>query len=151
MITWGCLFGKMKRNGSCGEWKERILRERVSLFLLIQGGCVCTVFIFFFSFYFFLTISCFFFSLHLSLSLSLSLSFSLLLQIADLAKEDTPQLYVACGRGPNSSLRVLRHGLEVCVFVCLCCVCMCVCLLAFHVCDFAILHVWMHNCMYMHP
>ena len=36
-------------------------------------------------------------------------------QIADLANEDTPQLYVACGRGPRSSLRVLRHGLEVCL------------------------------------
>lgn len=35
------------------------------------------------------------------------------MQIADLANEDTPQLYVACGRGPRSSLRVLRHGLEV--------------------------------------
>lgn len=35
-------------------------------------------------------------------------------QIADLANEDTPQLYVACGRGPRSTLRVLRHGLEVC-------------------------------------
>jgi len=30
-----------------------------------------------------------------------------------LANEDTPQLYAACGRGPRSSLRVLRHGLEV--------------------------------------
>ena len=30
-----------------------------------------------------------------------------------MANEDTPQLYVACGRGPRSSLRVLRHGLEV--------------------------------------
>jgi splicing factor 3B subunit 3 len=34
-------------------------------------------------------------------------------QIADLANEDTPQLYVACGRGPRSTMRVLRHGLEV--------------------------------------
>ncbi|KAM3609009.1 uncharacterized protein V6R79_008448 [Siganus canaliculatus] len=34
-------------------------------------------------------------------------------QIADLANEDTPQLYAACGRGPRSTLRVLRHGLEV--------------------------------------
>ncbi|KAH6948543.1 hypothetical protein HPB50_025039 [Hyalomma asiaticum] len=33
--------------------------------------------------------------------------------IADLANEDTPQLYVACGRGPRSCVRVLRHGLEV--------------------------------------
>jgi len=33
--------------------------------------------------------------------------------VADLANEDTPQLYLACGRGPRSSLRVLRHGLEV--------------------------------------
>lgn len=32
---------------------------------------------------------------------------------ADLANEDTPQLYLLCGRGPRSSLRVLRHGLEV--------------------------------------
>lgn len=37
-------------------------------------------------------------------------------QIADLANEDTPQLYAACGRGPRSSLRVLRHGLEVRLF-----------------------------------
>ena len=29
------------------------------------------------------------------------------------ANEDTPQLYAACGRGPRSTLRVLRHGLEV--------------------------------------
>ncbi|XP_071488898.1 splicing factor 3B subunit 3-like [Diadema antillarum] len=42
-----------------------------------------------------------------------SLSPILNCQIADLAGEDTPQLYVACGRGPRSSMRVLRHGLEV--------------------------------------
>ena len=30
-----------------------------------------------------------------------------------LANEDTPQLYCTCGRGPRSTLRVLRHGLEV--------------------------------------
>lgn len=35
--------------------------------------------------------------------------------VADLAKEDTPQLYVTCGRGSRSSLRILRHGLEVCI------------------------------------
>ena len=29
------------------------------------------------------------------------------------ANEDTPQVYALCGRGPRSSLRVLRHGLEV--------------------------------------
>ncbi|XP_049296833.1 splicing factor 3B subunit 3 isoform X4 [Anopheles funestus] len=34
-------------------------------------------------------------------------------QVGDLANEDTPQLYLACGRGPRSSIRVLRHGLEV--------------------------------------
>lgn len=34
-------------------------------------------------------------------------------KVADLAAEDTPQLYIACGRGPRSTLRVLRHGLEV--------------------------------------
>ena len=34
-------------------------------------------------------------------------------QIADLANEDTPQIYAACGRGPRSTMRVLRHGLEV--------------------------------------
>ncbi|CAG0912665.1 unnamed protein product [Notodromas monacha] len=42
-----------------------------------------------------------------------SLSPILSCQIADLANEDTPQLYVACGRGPRSTMRVLRHGLEV--------------------------------------
>jgi splicing factor 3B subunit 3 len=34
-------------------------------------------------------------------------------QIADLANEDTPQLYAACGRSSRSTMRVLRHGLEV--------------------------------------
>lgn len=34
-------------------------------------------------------------------------------KVADLANEDTPQLYLMCGRGPRSSIRVLRHGLEV--------------------------------------
>jgi splicing factor 3B subunit 3 len=34
-------------------------------------------------------------------------------QISDLANEDTPQLFVACGRSSRSTLRVLRHGLEV--------------------------------------
>lgn len=29
------------------------------------------------------------------------------------ANEDTPQLYMLCGRGSRSTLRVLRHGLEV--------------------------------------
>eukprot|EP00912_Choanoflagellata_sp_UC4_P002262 UC4_evm2s1433 len=34
-------------------------------------------------------------------------------EIADLGNEDTPQFYAACGRGARSSLRVLRHGLEM--------------------------------------
>ncbi|XP_046397462.1 splicing factor 3B subunit 3 isoform X1 [Ischnura elegans] len=42
-----------------------------------------------------------------------SLSPILACQVADLANEDTPQLYLLCGRGPRSSVRVLRHGLEV--------------------------------------
>lgn len=42
-----------------------------------------------------------------------SLSPILACHVADLANEDTPQLYMACGRGPRSTLRVLRHGLEV--------------------------------------
>lgn len=29
------------------------------------------------------------------------------------ANEDSVQVYAACGRGGRSSLRVLRHGLEV--------------------------------------
>ncbi|KAI1285559.1 Splicing factor 3B subunit 3 [Halotydeus destructor] len=33
--------------------------------------------------------------------------------VADINNEDTPQLIAACGRGPRSTLRVLRHGLEV--------------------------------------
>ncbi|KAL7677689.1 hypothetical protein ACOME3_003928, partial [Neoechinorhynchus agilis] len=31
---------------------------------------------------------------------------------ADILTEDNPQIYTLCGRGPRSSLRVLRHGLE---------------------------------------
>ncbi|XP_055891647.1 splicing factor 3B subunit 3-like [Biomphalaria glabrata] len=42
-----------------------------------------------------------------------SLSPIITAQIADLANEDTPQLFTLCGRGPRSTLRVLRHGLEV--------------------------------------
>nr|CAB3266003.1 splicing factor 3B subunit 3 [Phallusia mammillata] len=42
-----------------------------------------------------------------------SLSPIMACQISDLANEDTPQMYVTCGRGPRSSFRVLRHGLEV--------------------------------------
>uniref|UniRef100_A0A1I8G4E5 Splicing factor 3B subunit 3 n=1 Tax=Macrostomum lignano TaxID=282301 RepID=A0A1I8G4E5_9PLAT len=34
-------------------------------------------------------------------------------QVADLAREDSAQLFTLCGRGPRSSLRVLRHGLEI--------------------------------------
>ena len=34
-------------------------------------------------------------------------------QVADIANEDTPQLLMACGRGPWSTFRLLRHGLEV--------------------------------------
>uniref|UniRef100_A0A915DI23 Cleavage/polyadenylation specificity factor A subunit C-terminal domain-containing protein n=1 Tax=Ditylenchus dipsaci TaxID=166011 RepID=A0A915DI23_9BILA len=34
-------------------------------------------------------------------------------RVADLANEDAPQIYALCGRGPRSSLRVLRNGLEV--------------------------------------
>lgn len=30
-----------------------------------------------------------------------------------LPNSDTPQIFAACGRGPRSSLRILRHGLEV--------------------------------------
>jgi len=35
------------------------------------------------------------------------------LQLLIVANEDTPQLYALCGRSSRSSLRVLRHGLEV--------------------------------------
>ncbi len=42
-----------------------------------------------------------------------SLSPILHCQIADLAGEDSPQFYAACGRGPRSQLKILRHGLEV--------------------------------------
>ncbi|RZF39376.1 hypothetical protein LSTR_LSTR000897 [Laodelphax striatellus] len=45
-----------------------------------------------------------------------SLSPILACHVANLTKDDrddSPQLYMACGRGPRSSLRVLRHGLEV--------------------------------------
>lgn len=30
-----------------------------------------------------------------------------------LPNSDSPQIFAACGRGPRSSLRTLRHGLEV--------------------------------------
>ncbi len=34
-------------------------------------------------------------------------------KIGDLANEESFQLYAACGRGPHSALRVLRHGLSI--------------------------------------
>lgn len=30
-----------------------------------------------------------------------------------MAHEDAPQIYALCGRGPHSTMRVLRNGLEV--------------------------------------
>lgn len=35
------------------------------------------------------------------------------MKVEDLAGEHTPQIYTLCGRGPRSTLRVLRHGLPV--------------------------------------
>lgn len=35
------------------------------------------------------------------------------LKVADLTGEGQPQIYALCGRGPRSSLKVLRHGLSV--------------------------------------
>ncbi|KAG0361649.1 Splicing factor 3B subunit 3 [Podila minutissima] len=34
-------------------------------------------------------------------------------KVLNLTDEDTPQIYALCGRGPRSTLRILRHGLEV--------------------------------------
>ena len=34
-------------------------------------------------------------------------------QVANLLNEETPQIYAACGRGPPSTLRVLRPGLAL--------------------------------------
>ena len=35
-------------------------------------------------------------------------------QVANLLpNSDTPQIFTACGRGPRSTLRMLRHGLDV--------------------------------------
>ncbi|XP_026468479.1 splicing factor 3B subunit 3-like isoform X2 [Ctenocephalides felis] len=42
-----------------------------------------------------------------------SLSPILACEVADLTNEDTPQLYMLCGRGARSTMRVLRHGLHV--------------------------------------
>ena len=33
--------------------------------------------------------------------------------MANLLNEETPQIYAACGRGPRSSMRVLRPGLAL--------------------------------------
>eukprot|EP00958_Prasinococcus_capsulatus_P017369 scaffold1954_cov364-Prasinococcus_capsulatus_cf.AAC.4 len=35
------------------------------------------------------------------------------MKVADLRGEETPQIYTACGRGPRSSLKILRPGLSV--------------------------------------
>lgn len=34
-------------------------------------------------------------------------------QVVNLVKEEIPQIYVTCGRGPRSTLAVLRPGLAV--------------------------------------
>lgn len=52
-------------------------------------------------------------SINLQLTYCYISFFFLACHVADLAGEDTPQVYLACGRGPRSSLRALRHGLEV--------------------------------------
>jgi splicing factor 3B subunit 3 len=35
------------------------------------------------------------------------------MKVMDLFREETPQIYTLCGRGPRSTLRILRHGLAV--------------------------------------
>eukprot|EP01119_Soliformovum_irregulare_P015210 TRINITY_DN424_c0_g1_i1.p1 TRINITY_DN424_c0_g1~~TRINITY_DN424_c0_g1_i1.p1 ORF type:complete len:1199 (+),score=332.07 TRINITY_DN424_c0_g1_i1:182-3778(+) len=35
------------------------------------------------------------------------------IKVVDLMEEQTPQIYALCGRGPRSSIRVMRHGLAV--------------------------------------
>lgn len=42
-----------------------------------------------------------------------SLSPILDFKVLDLFREETPQLYALCGRGPRSSLRVLRHDILI--------------------------------------
>ncbi|KAJ2455577.1 pre-mRNA-splicing factor rse1 [Coemansia sp. RSA 2336] len=42
-----------------------------------------------------------------------SLSVMLRSTVANLAEEETPQIYALCGRGARSSLKIIRHGLEV--------------------------------------
>ncbi|CAD8154884.1 unnamed protein product [Paramecium pentaurelia] len=51
---------------------------------------------------------------HLSLLQELN-NFSCIsdLKVADLAKEGNPQIYICCAAGNRSTLRVLRHGLEI--------------------------------------
>lgn len=80
-----------------------------------KGGRYCCCFFFNFPFVFQWTWKHIFCSgcLNLSCFFGCYIEFVFFSQIADLANEDTPQLYAACGRGPRSSMRVLRHGLEV--------------------------------------
>lgn len=40
------------------------------------------------------------------------------MKVQDLADEGNPQVYSLCGRGPRSTLRVLRHGLGVSEMAC---------------------------------
>jgi splicing factor 3B subunit 3 len=35
------------------------------------------------------------------------------MKVEDLAKEGNPQIYMLCGAGGRSTLRILRHGLAV--------------------------------------
>lgn len=42
-----------------------------------------------------------------------SIAPSIDMQVGDLAHEGGPQIYTLCGRGPRSTLRVLRHGVAV--------------------------------------
>lgn len=35
------------------------------------------------------------------------------MKVLDMFREETPQIYALCGRGPRSTLRILRHGLAV--------------------------------------
>ena len=35
------------------------------------------------------------------------------MRVEDLTNENSPQIYVACGRGSQGTIRALRHGLSV--------------------------------------
>ncbi len=112
---WEMMMGSQSSRQPCPWKKEKHSSLPPGLSRTLSRCCILFLYIFCWWLSISFTAFCVFISISYTFQVDKLESLSPVMSclVADLAAEDTPQLYIACGRGPQSSLRVLRHGLEV--------------------------------------